>query len=117
MALLTPNDTFPELEEDVTDTREACFACDEAYVLLSGSEQKTNQQAWVAYQAIPSADYWSWLRMNLLESQPGRLESFSRCDYVDAVLRHQLFPQQQFRAYKEQPAPDNVKLDCQAQSS
>ena len=74
MALFTPNDAFSELEEDITDIREACFACEEAYLLLSRSEQKAKQQteaqAWAAYQAIPSTDYWSWLRLKLLTAPP-----------------------------------------------
>jgi hypothetical protein len=44
MAILTLNDTFSELEEDVNETREAFFACEEAYVLLSSSKQKAKQQ-------------------------------------------------------------------------
>ena len=122
MALFTPNDAFSELEEDITDIREACFACEEAYLLLSRSEQKAKQQteaqAWAAYQAIPSTDYWSWLRLKLLTAPPpGRPESSSRYDYVNAVLRHRREPRQQFRAYREQLASDNIKRDRQAQSS
>ena len=44
MAILTLNDTFSELEEDVNETREAFFACEEAYVLLSSNKQKAKQQ-------------------------------------------------------------------------
>jgi hypothetical protein len=118
MALFTPNDAFSEMEEDIADIREACFACEEAYLLLSRSMQKAKQQteaqAWAAYQAIPSTDYWSWLRLQLLAAPA---PPSSRYDYVNAVLRHRCDPRQQFRAYRGQPAPDNVKRDRQAQSS
>ena len=111
-------DFFHESEDADDGSRKACFACEEAFILLSPSEQKTKQlseaKAWASYQAIPSADFWSWLRLQLLANPPGRPESSSRYDYVDAVLRHRREPRQQFRAYREQPAPDNVKRDRQA---
>ena len=55
MALLAVDDAdfFHEPEEADDGSRKACFASEEAYVLLSPSEQKTKQlaeaQAWVAY--------------------------------------------------------------------
>ena len=112
MALLAVDDAdfFHEPEEANDGSRKACFACEEAYVLLSPSEQKTKQlteaQAWAAYQAIPSTDYWSWLRLNQLAAQPGRPESSSRYNYVDAVLRHRRDPRQLFRTYFYS-TPDN----------
>jgi hypothetical protein len=123
MALLAADDAdfLYESEEADDGSRQACFACEEAYTLLSPNEQKTKQlseaKAWSSYQAIPSADFWSWLRLHLLAVPPGRPESSSRYDYVNAVLRHRREPRQQFRAYREQQAPDNVKRDRQAQSS
>ena len=98
MAILSADDAdaFHESEEADNGSREACFACQEAYELLSTSEkeekQRTEAQAWTAYQAIPSADYWGWLRLNLLTAQPRKLESSCRFDYVDAVLRRQRDP-------------------------
>jgi hypothetical protein len=120
MALLAVDDAdfFHESEEADDRSRNACFACEEAYTLLSPSEQKTKQlseaKAWASYQAIPSADFWSWLRLQLLAAPA---PPSSRYDYVNAVLRHRRDSRQQFRAYRDQPAPENVKRDRQAQSS
>jgi hypothetical protein len=94
MALLAVDDAdfFHESEEADDGSRKACFACEEAYVLLSPSEQKTKllmeAQAWASYQVIPFADFWSWLRLNQLAAQPGLPESSGRYNYVDVVLRH-----------------------------
>jgi hypothetical protein len=112
MALLAVDDAdfLHESEEADDGSRKACFACEEAYVLLSPSEQKikllTEAQAWASYQAIPSADFWSWLRLNQLATEPGRPESSGRYNYVDVVLRHRRDPRQLFRTYFYS-TPDN----------
>lgn len=58
-------DTFDEPEEDDDASREACFACEEAYEQLSTSDKEEKKQReaqhWKTYQAIPLKDYWNWL--------------------------------------------------------
>lgn len=57
LSTVDDTDTFDEPEEDEDASREACFACEEAYEQLSTSDKEEKKQRgaqhWKTYQAIP----------------------------------------------------------------
>lgn len=92
LSTVDDTDTFDEPEEDEDASREACFACEEAYEQLSTSDKEEKKQRgaqhWKTYQAIPLIDYWNWL-----SQQPKKQESTGDYSYVDVVLRRHEDPQ------------------------